>query len=249
MSQTVLITGAAQRIGRALALDFAAQGYDVCIHYHLSKAAAQTLATEIMELGQQAFLVCADLSKEQEVDQIFPTLAAQGKSISILINNASTFKYDSVDSVSKESWDYHLQPNLRAPFILSQAFARQIDAGLIINIIDQRVWNLTPHYMSYTLSKVGLWGLTQTLALSLAPFIRVNAIGPGPTLKNENQTAEQFATQCQNTPLQQGGTLEDICATARFFCQAKSVTGQMIAVDGGQHLGWAMPNSQIGRED
>jgi len=249
MSPTVLITGASQRIGRAMALDFAAQGYNVCIHYNHSEAAAEILAGDIAKLGQKAFLIQADLAVEQEVNQIFPKVLEQVPSISVLVNNASTFKYDNIESTDKESWDYHLLPNLRAPLILSQSFARQTESGLILNIIDQRVWNLTPHYLTYTLSKVGLWGLTQTLALALAPSIRVNAIGPGPTLKNENQTTEQFTQQCQNTPLQRGGSLDEICAAARFFCQARSVTGQMIAVDGGQHLGWAMPYNSNERED
>lgn len=249
MSQTVLITGAAQRIGRALALDFARSGFDICVHYHHSGQEAQTLANEIHQLGQKAYLVCADLSKEDEVQQIFPTLLEQVKTISVLINNASTFKYDKVNSATRESWDYHLEPNLRAPFLLSQVFAEQTELGLIINLIDQRVWNLTPHYITYTLSKYGLWGLTQTMALALAPRIRVNAIGPGPTLRNVHQSEEQFAQQCRNTPLQRGASLGEICAAARFFVEAPSVTGQMIAVDGGQHLGWSMPKDVSERED
>lgn len=249
MQQTVLITGAAQRIGRALALDFAQNGFDVCVHYHHSKEEAQTLAGEIHQLGRKAYLICADLSKEDEVQQIFPTLLEQVKAISVLINSASTFKYDKVESATRESWEYHLEPNLRAPFVLSQAFAKQTESGLIINLIDQRVWNLTPHYATYTLSKFGLWGLTQTMALALAPQIRVNAIGPGPTLRNVHQSEEQFAQQCKNTPLQRGGSLEEICAAARFFACAPSVTGQMIAIDGGQHLGWSMPKDVMERDD
>lgn len=247
--QTVLITGAAQRIGRIMALDFAQNGFDVCVHYHNSREEAQTLAEEIHQLGRKAYLVGADLCREDEVQNIFPTLLKQVKTISVLVNNASTFKYDKADSATRESWDYHLEPNLRAPFVLSQAFARQADSGLIINIIDQRVWNLTPHYATYTLSKFGLWGLTQTMALALAPRIRVNAIGPGPTLRNVRQSEEQFIQQCRNTPLQRGGSLEEICAAARFFVKAPSVTGQMIAVDGGQHLGWSMPKDVMEKED
>lgn len=248
--QTVLITGAAQRIGRTLALDFARKGFDVCVHYHHSKAASETLAEEIDRVGQKAYLIRADLSQEEEVQQLFPTLLKQVKTVSVLINNASTFQYDKISSATRESWDYHLEPNLRAPFVLSQAFAKQAEpGGLIVNIIDQRVWNLTPHYTTYTLSKFGLWGLTQSMALALAPHIRVNAIGPGPTLRNVHQSKEQFDQQCHNTPLQRGGSLEEICAAAQFFVNAPSVTGQMIAIDGGQHLGWAMPANAMERED
>lgn len=249
MAPTVLITGAAQRIGKTLALDFAKKGYDVAIHYHHSVEMAKSLAKEIKDLGQNAFLIQADLANKSEVEQIFPTLLQQVPAISVLINNASTFQYDSVDSATSQSWDFHLEPNLRAPFLLSQAFAKQKIKGVILNIIDQRVWNLTPHYITYTLSKYSLWGLTQTLALALAPTIRVNAIGPGPTLKNKNQTDEQFVRQCRSTPLQMGGNLQDLCAAAHFLCQAESVTGQMIAVDGGQHLGWSMPVPGAEKED
>ncbi|WP_032112208.1 SDR family oxidoreductase [Candidatus Paracaedibacter symbiosus] len=249
MPQTVLITGAAKRIGRGLALDFAANGFDVCVHYHASEQEAGTLAEEIRALGRKAYLIQADLSCEKEVCEVFSKLLDVVKPISVLVNNASTFKYDSITSATRNSWDYHLEPNLRAPFILAQDFANQTKEGLILNIIDQRVWNLTPHYITYSLSKVGLWGLTQTLALALAPTIRVNAIGPGPTLRNENQTEAQFAEQCRSMPLRRGGSIEEICAAARFFLSAPSVTGQMIAVDGGQHLGWAMPKDAKVRED
>lgn len=249
LQPTVLITGGAQRIGKALALDFARHGFDVCVHYHNSEAEALVVKEEIESFGRKAYLVQADLAKEEEVRGIFSQLNQQVSNISVLVNNASTFVYDSVESAARETWDYHLEPNLRAPFILSQHFAKQTEIGLIINIIDQRVWNLTPHYMTYTLSKFGLWGLTQTLSLALAPNIRVNAIGPGPTLKNSSQSQAQFDKQCKNTPLQTGGSLEDLCAAAQFFVQAKSVTGQMIAVDGGQHLGWALPQDVRLRED
>jgi NAD(P)-dependent dehydrogenase (short-subunit alcohol dehydrogenase family) len=249
LAKTVLITGAAQRIGRAIALDFAKNGFDVCVHYHTSQEKAKTLAEEIRQLGQRSYLIRANLSKEHEVQKIFSTLREQVKPISVLINNASTFKYDKVDSATRQSWDDHLEPNLRAPFVLSQSFAAQTGSGLIINLIDQRVWNLTPHYITYTLSKFGLWGLTQTMALALAPRIRVNAIGPGPTLCSAHQSEEQFIQQCQKTPLQQGGTPEEICAAIRFLVEAPSVTGQMIALDGGQHLGWSIPKDMRERED
>lgn len=246
---TVLITGGAQRIGKALALDFVRNGFNICVHYHNSESEAIFLKSEIESLGGKAYLIQADLSKEEDIQTIFPKVYKQAENISVLINNASTFVYDSAVSASRESWDYHLEPNLRAPFVLSQHFAKQTKKGLILNIIDQRVLNLTPHYVTYTLSKYGLWGLTQALSLSLAPHIRVNAIGPGPTLKNSRQTEDQFAQQCKNTPLQTGGSMDDICAAAQFFVNAKTVTGQIIAVDGGQHLGWALPQNIGIRED
>ena len=154
------------------------------------------------------------------------------------------FERDEIDSADRESWDRHMETNLRAPFVLSQAFARQLppeERGCIINILDQRVWNLTPHFTSYTLSKAGLWTLTQTLAMALAPRIRVNGIGPGPTLKNDRQSEEHFAAQWENVPLKRPTAPEEICQAIRFILDAPALTGQMIALDGGEHLGWAQP--------
>ena len=154
------------------------------------------------------------------------------------------FERDEVGSPSRESWDRHMETNLRAPFVLSQAFARQLPAeepGCIVNILDQRVWSLTPHFTSYTLSKAGLWTLTQTLAMALAPRIRVNGIGPGPTLKNDRQSEEHFTAQWENVPLQRPTAPEEICHAIRFILDAPALTGQMIALDGGEHLGWAQP--------
>jgi NAD(P)-dependent dehydrogenase (short-subunit alcohol dehydrogenase family) len=154
------------------------------------------------------------------------------------------FERDEIDDADRQSWDRHMETNLRAPLVLSQAFARQLPAeerGCIVNIIDQRVWNLTPHFVSYTLSKAGLWTLTQTLALALAPRIRVNGIGPGPTLRNDRQSEEHFAAQWENIPLQRPTGPEEICQGVRFILDAPALTGQMIALDGGEHLGWAQP--------
>lgn len=238
-----LITGAAHRIGRAMAHDLAIHGWDIVIHYHHSESHAQALAQEIQTLGQRAFLVHADLAIEEEVWDIFPQALRQAPKVSLLINNASFFQYDSIQTATRTSWDNHLAPNLRAPFILSQAFTRQTEYGSIINILDQRVQNLTPHYVSYTVAKSGLWALTQSLALACAPKIRVNGIAPGPVLKSANQTEAHFQEQCQNTPLETGGFLEDICSAVRFLSCAQSVTGQLIFVDGGQHLGWSFPTN------
>ena len=159
----------------------------------------------------------------------------------MLVNNASIFENDLVSTVTRESWDRHLAVNLRAPFVLMQEFAARLPpdcGGLIVNMLDERVWNLTPYFVSYTLSKAGLWTLTQTMALALAPRIRVNAIGPGPTLPSPRQSTEQFAAQCRAMPLQRGTSPDEIAAALRFILAAPAMTGQMIALDGGQHLGW-----------
>lgn len=237
LQPTVLITGAGQRIGRALAEHLGENGWKVGIHYHTSIQEA----TQLQE-KTGGVLIQADLGKEEEIQGIIPETMEKLGRIDLLINNAAVFAYDSVVSADRESWDAHMEANLRAPFVLMQQFAKHFKPlnstqGLVINMIDQRVWNLTRHFVSYSVSKYGLWGLTQTMALALAPSIRVNAIGPGPVLKSIHQTPEQYKAQCEQTPLGTGGDLEDIISAVEFLWKAKSVTGQMIAVDGGQHLG------------
>ena len=242
LPQTVLITGAAKRIGRAVALDLAGQGYDVALHCHSSRKDAEQLADEVRALGRRTCVILADLSKEEDTHRIVREAQAALGPIGVLINNASTFEYDDVESATRESWDLHMEANLRAPFVLSQEFAKRLpdgQKGLIVNLIDQRVWNLNPHFMTYTLSKAGLWALTQTLALALAPKIRVNAIGPGPALPSTRQTQEVFDQQCAKTPLKVGTNPQEICDAVRFFLAAPAITGQMLALDGGQHLDWA----------
>ena len=242
--RTALVTGAAHRIGRAIALDLAAQGFDVAIHYNRSREAAEVLATEIESAGRRAVLVDADLSAELDTAALIGRAADALGPVGCLVNNASRFDLDVWDTATRESWDIHMDTNLRAPFVLSQEMARALPEaaeGVIVNLIDQRVWNLTPYFLTYTLSKTGLWTLTQTLALALAPRIRVNAIGPGPTLKSERQSEEQFRMQWDATPLQHGATPEEIAAGVRYILAAHSMTGQMIALDGGEHLGWAQP--------
>ena len=242
--RTALVTGAAHRIGRAIALDLAAQGFDVAIHYKRSRDAAEALATEIEGRGQRAVLLDADLSVEEQTAALIGRAAEALGPLGCLVNNASRFDLDVWDTATRESWDNHMETNLRAPFQLSQDMARDLPEsaeGVIVNLIDQRVWNLTPYFLSYTLSKTGLWTLTQTLALALAPRIRVNAIGPGPTLKSERQSENQFRMQWDATPLQHGATPAEIAAGVRYILAASSMTGQMIALDGGEHLGWAQP--------
>jgi NAD(P)-dependent dehydrogenase (short-subunit alcohol dehydrogenase family) len=239
-----LVTGAGRRIGRAIALDLAAQGWRVAVHHNRSAGEAKAVVAEIEAAGGRAVPLAADLAARDDVEGLVPRTEEQLGPLDCLINSAALFDDDSIDTVSRESWDRHMGINLWAPLALSQAFARQLPpaaGGNIVNIIDQRVWNLTPHFLSYTVSKSGLWTLTRTLALALAPRVRVNAVGPGPTLASARQTGEEFARQCARTPLGHGTTPVEICAAVRYLLGAPAVTGQMLALDGGQHLGWAQP--------
>jgi NAD(P)-dependent dehydrogenase (short-subunit alcohol dehydrogenase family) len=242
--RAALVTGAGQRIGRACALALAEAGYAVAVHFNRSGKAAETVATTIRDRGGKAIAIAADLADEDAVAGLLPRTAAALGPIGVLVNNASVFEGDTVATATRDSWDRHLAVNLRAPFVLIQEFARFLppaSGGLVVNLLDERVWNLTPYFVSYTLSKAGLWTLTQTMALALAPRIRVNGIGPGPTLPSPHQSREQFAEQCKSMPLQRGTGPDEIAAALRFLLAAPAMTGQMIALDGGQHLGWAQP--------
>lgn len=238
----VLITGAAKRLGRAIALKLAEGGFDVAIHYRGSKADAESLAAEIGKMGRRTALVDGDLADEASVQTIVPRGSAALGGLTALVNCASVFEDDRVDTVTRASWDKHLNTNLRAPLVLAQAFAKQLPAGAhgaIVNIVDQAVLNLTPQFMSYTISKAGLWTLTQTLAQALAPRIRVNAVAPGPSLKAERQTQANFDAHVQATLLQRPSAPQDIAGAVHYLLTALAVTGQMIAVDSGQHLAWS----------
>ncbi len=240
-SKTVLITGAAKRIGAALACHLGLKGWSVAVHYNTSKAEAMSVVTDIEAAGGKAIAISADLKDEDQTSHLVVDVEARLGPVSALINNASVFEFDDVANASRESWDKHMQVNLRSPFVLAQAFAAALPPGVpgnIINILDQRVINLQPGFTSYTVSKAGLWTLTQTLAQSLAPRIRVNAIGPGPTLPSSRQTLEQFERQCVAQPLTRRVEPVDICNGICFILDAGSLTGQMIALDSGQHLGW-----------
>ena len=237
-----LVTGAAQRIGRAIARDLAATGWAVAVHYRESRAEAEALVGEIAKAGGHAAAFGCDLAHESEVIKLVPRAAAALGPLTLLVNNASAFEMDKVETATRESWDCHIETGLRAPLVLSQAFARQLPEGAdgnIINMLDQRVWKLTPYFLSYTVAKSGLWTLTQTLALGLAPTIRVNGIGPGPTLPSARQSPEQFKQQQAAVPLKRGPGLNEIAGAVRFILASPSLTGQMIALDGGEHLGWA----------
>jgi len=250
-----LVTGAGKRLGRAMALDLARRGYDVAVHYASSAEAAESVAQEIRDLGRQAVTLHADLLDEAQVERLLPAAAeALEGPITVLVNNASIFEHDTLETASRESWDRHIESNLRAPFVLIQALAKQVPApvpceggepvaqGLVINMIDQRVRKLTPEFMSYTLAKMGLWALTRTAAQALAPRVRVNAIGPGPTLQGYRQSDSHFQRQRQATVLERGANSADIVAALGYFLEAPAVTGQLLCVDGGQHLGWQTPD-------
>jgi NAD(P)-dependent dehydrogenase (short-subunit alcohol dehydrogenase family) len=246
LPKAALVTGGARRIGRALVLALAAKGFAVAVHYRRSREEAQSLADAIRKNGGRAVALAADLAAEDAVARLLPRAEEALGPIGCLVNNASHFGEDAVETVTRESWERHLAINLRAPFLLIQHFARRLPApcgGLIVNLLDERVWNLTPYFVSYTLSKAGLWTLTQTMALALAPRIRVNGIGPGPTLPSPRQDSAEFARQCAAMPLERGTSPTEIAAALHYILSAPAMTGQMIALDGGQHLGWAQPQS------
>jgi NAD(P)-dependent dehydrogenase (short-subunit alcohol dehydrogenase family) len=238
---TALVTGASHRIGRAIALYLAGRGYAVALHCNRSRDAAEALQSEIAVSGGRATIVQGDLARHGDVMRLVDEAAAALGPLCVLVNNASLFDYDHVETATEQSWDSHLDTNLKAPFFLSQTFTRQLPHGVqgnIVNLVDMRVWRLTPHFASYTVAKAGLWTLTQTLAMALAPNIRVNAIGPGPVLPSPRQTEEQFRRQWDSTPLQRGAEPGEIAAAVGFLLDAPAMTGQMIALDGGQHLPW-----------
>ena len=250
-----LVTGAGKRLGRAMALYLAGRGYDVAVHYAGSQAGADATVAEIIAMGRRAVALQADLLVEARTETLIPRAVAQlGGPLTLLINNASIFEYDTITTATRQSWDRHIESNLRAPFVLSQAFAAQapqavpdaagepVAQAMILNMIDQRVLKLTPEFMSYTIAKMGLWALTQTSAQALAPHIRVNAIGPGPTLQGARQSVEHFAKQRASTILQRGVNPADIIAALGFFLDAPAVTGQLLCMDGGQHLAWKTPD-------
>jgi NAD(P)-dependent dehydrogenase (short-subunit alcohol dehydrogenase family) len=240
--RAALVTGGAQRIGRALALALAGEGWAVAVHYRRSRDAAEAVVAEIARAGGRAVAIGADLAQESQVLALAAEAAQALGPLGCLVNNAAVFERDAALDVTRESWDRHLATNLRAPFVLMQEFARRLPAernGAIVNMVDQRVWNLTPHFTSYTLSKAGLWTLTRTLALAFAPRIRVNAIGPGPTLPSPRQSDEQFRRQQESMPLRRGTMPEEIARALLFILASPAMTGQMLALDGGQHLGWA----------
>ncbi|CUW38628.1 Putative 3-oxoacyl-[acyl-carrier-protein] reductase [Magnetospirillum sp. XM-1] len=242
LPRAALVTGGGRRIGRAIALDLARQGFAVAVHCRRSMAEADGVAAEIQAMGGRAVVLAADLECEDQVRVLIGRAEAGLGPLGLLVNNASVFEKDDALGADRASWDLHMEVNLRAPFVLTQDFARRLPQaaeGLVVNLLDQRVWNLPPHFTSYTLSKAALWAATQTLALALAPRIRVVGIGPGPALPSARQTDAQFAAQVAGLPLERGTSPDEVCRTLRFLLATPSITGQMIALDGGQHLGWS----------
>ncbi|MBQ0820999.1 SDR family oxidoreductase [Microvirga sp. HBU67558] len=245
MNKAALVTGGAQRIGRRIIERLAGEGYAVAIHCRRSTDEADAMAARIREQGGQAAVVQADLADGAAVERLVPEAARALGALTLLVNNASEFEPDEVETLSQERWDRHFAVNLRAPAFLARDFAHQLPAhehGCIVNIVDQRVWKLTPQFFSYTLTKVALFTATRTMAQALAPRIRVNAIGPGPTLSNVRQGDDDFAKQSEAILLGHGGTPDEIADAVLYLAGARSVTGQMIAVDGGQHLAWETPD-------
>jgi NAD(P)-dependent dehydrogenase (short-subunit alcohol dehydrogenase family) len=250
-----LVTGAARRIGRALALDLAAQGWAVAVHYNGSAGEAEAVVAEARARGVRAEAVQADLLDRAAVASLVPRAAeALGRPLTLLVNNASIFEHDTLSTATRDSWDRHVDSNLWAPFALTQAFAAQapeagtdadglpVATACVVNMIDQRVFKPTPEFMTYTIAKMGLWAFTRTAAQALAPRIRVNAIGPGPTMQGVRQSAEHFARQRAATLLQRGANPGDMVAALRYVLSAHALTGQMLALDGGQHLAWQTPD-------
>lgn len=249
MSETILITGAARRLGRHLALGLAADGHRIAIHYHRSHEDAARLLDDVEAIGGEAALFAADLADEAATAALVPKIAEQMGPPDLLINNASTFEKDSYLSSTRAQWDRHMDVNLRAPFLLSQQFARALPDqrnGLIIHMIDHRVWKPNPLFASYTLSKAALWALTRTMAQAFAPRIRVNAIGPGPVLPSLHQSEQDFAAEAGAVLLGKGPSLEEILDAVRFLMRTPSITGQMLALDGGQHLAWRTDDTGFG---
>ena len=243
-----LVTGGAKRIGRALVMALAADGWAVGIHYNRSSREAEGLAQSLRGAGGRAAAFQADLCAESAVRGLLPAVGRSLGPVSLLVNNASTFENDSVADMTRQSWDRHIEANLRAPMVLIQDMAASLPRdvqGNVINILDQRVWNLTPYFLSYTVSKSALWTLTRTLAMALAPRVRVNGIGPGPTLRNERQSESHFAAQYEAVPLARPTDPSEVAEAVRFILRSPAMTGQMIALDGGEHLGWAQPSRGI----
>jgi len=242
---TALVTGGAKRIGRTIVEDLAANGYAVAIHANSSFAEAEALANSLRAAGADAYAVQADLCKAEGMTALIAQATDLAGPIDLLVNNASVFEHDALGELSEDVWDRHFDIHVKAPAFLAQAFAAALPSGtngLIVNMIDQRVWRLTPNFFSYTLSKSALWTATRTMAQALAPQIRVNGIGLGPTLKSARQSEEDFARQQEAVPLQHGAALTEIGATIRYLAENGSITGQMIALDGGQHLAWETPD-------
>ncbi|OCP01374.1 MULTISPECIES: SDR family oxidoreductase [unclassified Ensifer] len=243
--KAALVTGGAKRIGKAIVEDLAAHGFAVAIHADASFEEAEALAELLSRKGAKAVAIRADLTDTGMASTLIERATQALGPIDLLVNNASLFKKDSLDAFDEAVWDQHFALHVKAPSLLAGGFSRQLPAGvdgLIVNVIDQRVWSPNPRFYSYMLSKSALWTATRTMAQALAPRIRVNGIGPGPTLPNERQDPKDFQAQVEALILKRGPTLDEFGRTIRFLFDTPSITGQMIALDGGQHLAWETPD-------
>jgi len=247
ISPAVLVTGGARRIGAAIVEDLATHGFAVAIHCNGSKKEADALAKRLRNNSVEMAVVQADLTDRKAVEGLIKAAAeALGRPIQLLVNNAGLFEADSLMDFDWGDWDRHFRIHLEASVMLTRQFAKALPRGvdgLVVNMVDQRVWKPTPRYFSYALSKAALWAATRTMAQALAPDIRVNAIGPGPTVRNDEQTDAQFAKVVDAVLLRRGPQMSEFGATIRYLWQTRSITGQMIALDGGQHLAWRTPDA------
>lgn len=248
MRGAALVTGGGARVGRGLALSLAEAGYDVAIHHRGGREAADDVAGEVRAMGRQSATVAADLSEDALLSTLIARAADAVGPLTLLVNNASLFNDDRMGRLTSDGLDAHLSTNLRAPVLLAQDFAAQVPAtagdgdAMVLNILDQRVLKPNPQFFSYSLSKAGLWWATRTMAQALAPRVRVNAIGPGPTLPSVHQDEGEFEREAAATLLRRPGAPSDIAAAMRYLLDARGVTGQMIATDSGQHLAWRTPD-------
>ena len=248
-ARKIIITGAATRIGAAIAERLSGHNVEIAIHFNKSKSKAEILKKKLQRLGTKVHLVKADLSKEKDIYKLVKTLKSKMRYFDCLINNASLFENDKLENFNSKSWEKHISTNLKAPALLSKEFSKNTRGkkNNIINIIDQRIFKLTPYFFSYTISKTGLYTLTKTSAMSLAPNIRVNGIAPGPTIKNKRQSDTHFKKQYFATPLKKQVNVNEICNAVDFFIKNASITGQVLAIDSGQSLNWQTPDV-LGKE-
>ena len=248
-ARKIIITGAATRIGAAIAEKLSGHNVEIAIHFNKSKSKAEILKKKLQKLGTKVHLVKADLSKEKDIYKLVKTLKSKMRYFDCLVNNASMFENDKLENFNSKSWEKHISTNLKAPALLSKEFSKNTRGkkNNIINIIDQRIFKLTPYFFSYTISKTGLYTLTKTSAMSLAPNIRVNGIAPGPTIKNKRQSDSHFKKQYFATPLKKQVNVNEICNAVDFFIKNASITGQVLAIDSGQSLNWQTPDV-LGKE-
>ena len=248
-ARKIIITGAATRIGAAIAEKLSGHNVEIAIHFNKSKSKAEILKKKLQRLGTKVHLVKADLSKEKDIYKLVKTLKSKMRYFDCLVNNASVFENDKLENFNSKSWEKHISTNLKAPALLSKEFSKNTRGkkNNIINIIDQRIFKLTPYFFSYTISKTGLYTLTKTSAMSLAPNIRVNGIAPGPTIKNKRQSDSHFKKQYFATPLKKQVNVNEICNAVDFFIKNASITGQVLAIDSGQSLNWQTPDV-LGKE-